>query len=162
MTKNTIQFPKCFLEANHKLRMKFRRLDNAIIEDSIQHAQIEYWRKGIASLIPNESDAFGWFLNVAHCYLYKEINRLNRNCNIYMASNLSTGTDPETQFIYRDLLSSFNGNLAENPTSILLEHASGYSLKEMALKEKVSLDVMKHRHAKERRHAAQKAKILFY
>jgi hypothetical protein len=162
VTHNTIEFPACFSEAKNKLHMKFRGLDNAIIEDSIQHARIEYWMKGIASLIPDESDAFGWFLNVAHRYLYKEVNRLSKNCSIYLASSISTGTNPEIQYIYQDLLSSFSGNLSENPTSILLEHASGYSLKEMAIKEQVTLAVMKHKHAKERKHAAQKAKILFY
>src|SRR5437763_516550 len=97
-------FPKCFSDAGRKLRMKFRAIDPATIEDSIQYAKIEYWRKGIETSIPNDSEAFGWFLNVAHRYLYKEAIRLNRHCNIFSVSGLSNGVDPEQQYIYRELL----------------------------------------------------------
>jgi hypothetical protein len=162
MTHNTIDFPHCFSEAKYKLRMKFRGLDNAIIEDSIQHARIEYWRKGIASLIPNESEALGWFLNVAHRYLYKEIIRLNRNCSILYARDVSSGVDLEKEFFYKDLINSFDKSTSKNKSSTLIKHAIGYSLKEMAELEHISLNAMKQTHAREKRIARQQSKRLFY
>jgi len=161
VTKNTFEFPTCFSEAKNKLRMKFRTVDIAAIDDSIQHAKIEYWKNGIAASITDENEAMGWFLNVAYRYLYKEVDRINRFCSIFSASNISTGVDPERQFIYREMLNTFSEKSSKN-RSILVQHAYGYSLKELAKSSRISLDAMKQRHAREKRLVLQNPKILFY
>jgi hypothetical protein len=142
--------------------MKFRTIDAATIDDSIQYAKIEFWRKKINASILNENEAFAWFLKVAQRYLAKEIKRLSRQCSIVNASSRSAGVDIERQFICQELLDTFARKHTKNRDSILIGHAIGYSLKDLSEAEHISLEAMKQRHSRERRVAVQKIKILFH
>jgi hypothetical protein len=163
MTHNTIKFPPCFSGAKSMLQIKFKgNIDSATIEDSIQYAKIEFWRQGIQSSITDDHEAFGWFLKVAQRYLYKEINRLKKNCSILQAIHLRSEIDYEKQFYYREFINSLGETLSEKRSFALVKHASGYSLKEMAESEHISLDAMKQIHARQKRIVKRKAAILFY
>ena len=112
--------------------------------------------------IHDDREALGWLLHVARRYLYKEVNRLNKHCNISSAINLSIGIDIERQFIYKEMISSFDKTDSDKRTSTLIRHAMGYSLKELAESEHISSDAMRQRHARERTQAKKKEKHLFH
>ncbi|MFI5263859.1 MAG: RNA polymerase sigma factor [Candidatus Kapaibacterium sp.] len=154
-------FPASFSEANNKLRMKFRELDDDTIKDGLQYARIEFWTKHINEHIHNESEALGWLLSVAHRYLYKEIKRLNRQCPLSWATNISSGVDIERQYIYGDLLNSLENEIFQKKTSTVFMHAMGYSLQEIADSENISLSAMKQRHAREHSSLRKKQEDLF-
>ena len=144
------------------LRTKFRSMDNATIDDSIQYAKIEYWRKKIYLSILDENEAFAWFVKVAQRYLIREIRRLNRQCNILNASKKSDGNDPEKLCIFTEMLDALSEKPIEKSKSILLKRAIGYSLKELARSERISVDALRQRYSRERRLAMQKTEFLFH
>jgi hypothetical protein len=154
-------YPASFSEANHKLHVKFRRLDNATIEDSIQYARIEFWTKHIGDKIEDESDALGWLLHVADRYLFKEVKRISKQCNIAQARNFRSSTDIESQFIYREALGSLakSNGLRNSP---LVMHAMGYALDELAKSENISISAMRQRHARDRMTAGKEITNLFH
>ena len=144
-------FPECFSEAHTKLRRKFRDLDMETIEDGLQKARLEYWCQHIYTTIPNESEAFGWFLNIAHRYLYKESKRAERLCSLSQAEDKSVDDDLETRIINRDLLDSLNKFVSPISASVVLDYAKGYSLNEIADSDHLSIDAVKQRHARAQR-----------
>ena len=145
---NEFEFPKSFMRARNILRSKFRLLDLDTIDDSIQYAQIEYWLQNINQLIVNESQAFNWFMKVAKFYLYKEMDRSSRHCDLGFASNRAAQHDIENHLIYRDLLEVLISNLSNNSASIVILHANGYSLKELTKIKKISLNAVKQCHSR--------------
>jgi hypothetical protein len=159
--QNTLIFPECFAGAKAKLRMRFRKLSLDTIDDSIQYARIQYWKKQISESIPNADEAFRWFLKAAIYYLYKEAKRLKKKCDISAAVNLYI-VDPERGYIIRDWFNLFTISLANKGSSVLLQRAIGYTLKEQAMTEGVSLEAMKQRHSREKRKHMHKADILFF
>jgi len=162
MNGNNELFPARFSEANQKLRMRFRFLDSATIEDGIQYARIEYWKRGINEQITDEGEALAWLLNVARRYLSREVKRLNRHYNISAAADFCSGFDIERQFIYNEVLHWLEGELSQRtgmPT--LLMHAAGYSLQEVADHHHISLSAAKQRHSRERISLRKKEKYVF-
>ena len=157
-----MRFPESFSEAPNKLRLKFRTLDRDTIEDGIQNALIEYWYQNIQSSIPNESEALGWFLNVAFRYLYKEIDRKKKLCPLSLTESELIADDFEIHFICYHLLDSLKEKLSPSGTSIVFKHAMGYSLKELAQSENISLGAMRQRHARERRLLKREIRHLYY
>jgi DNA-directed RNA polymerase specialized sigma24 family protein len=150
-------FPECFSSAPFKLRSRFRKLDQALIDDSVQHASIQYWEKNIASAIPDPDEALGWFLCVAIRYLAKESQKLKKRSSIEEANNLFA-SDLDLQITFREYLHSLE--TLRIPT--VLDHVAGYSLKEIAQSKKMSLDAIKQRHSRERRSIKKKADSFFY
>jgi len=145
---NTFHFPECFAEANSKLRTKFHRLNPAIIEDSVQYAKVEYWLQDIEHKIHNGPEALGWLLKVANRYIYKEIMRLNRFCSLTKAHAFFIEGALDDKIAAKDLIRKLEHNYSKEQASIVIKHAMGYSLQELAEFEHISLSAMKQRHSR--------------
>ena len=151
-------FPALFSEAKGKLRAKFRTLNIDAIEDSIQYARIIYWQKNIGKKITDDNKAFGWFLKVACNYLCNELDKTHGFCAITEAGELITFRT-EDQYVAKDLLQSLEKRFGRNVT-IVIKHAMGYTLSELAESEKISLDAIKQRHSRGRRLIINKRAML--
>lgn len=151
-------FPALFSEAKGRLRAKFQTMSTDVIEDGIQHARIEYWQKNIGKLIPNDNEAFGWFLKVACNYLCNELDKTHGFCAITEAGELISFRADE-QFVAKDLLLFLEKRFGKNGM-IVINHAKGYSLSELAESEKISLDAIKQRHSRGRRLIISEREVL--
>jgi DNA-directed RNA polymerase specialized sigma24 family protein len=121
-------------------------LDYNTIEESIQYARIEYWKRNIEDTITSESHLFAWFITVARRFLTKEVIRINRNCHLSNAMYIHV-IDTVKQRSLRDTLDSIEAKYGQNAT-FAIKHANGFSLTEIAESEHISLDAVKQRHAR--------------
>ena len=130
------------------LRSQFRYIDRETIEDSIQYARLEYWEQNIMENVPGEIEAFNWFMKVAKYYLFKEIERSSKLCELHLAVHLRSLHDFEEQFEYKDLFDIAIQILPAKDARLILQRLRGDSLREIAKTNKITLFAMKQRHAR--------------
>lgn len=152
------ELPTCFSQVRDRLQVKFAALGPESINDSIQYASIEYWLQDIKKDIPDDTEAFRWFFLVASRYLLKEVKRSKRYCQLSEAAQEELPQQIEDKVIYEDALHRLEEQFSERNASMLIRHAMGYTLKEIAISEHITLDAAKRRHARLRKTIRQKRK----
>ena len=158
----TFLFPKSFVRAESKLRSKFQSVNAQLIKESIQYASAEYWIQKKNLEIDGEDAALGWFLKVAHYYLYKELERVKHQCDLLEAQMLCSPEDFEGHFIERDLVDVILKKVPQSIQSTLYAHASGLTLAEIARCQNVSLSSIKKRHSRTYRLLRRSYAHLYY
>lgn len=155
---DTFTLPAFFSDARKRLYAKFRKISPDMVDDGIQYACIEYWQKDIASKIPNQNQAVGWFIKVASNYLCNELDKKRKFLSIRDINEISY-MEMENQLSASDMLAFIESHFGKN-ASIVIKHAMGYSLTELATIEHLSINAMKQRHCRGKKTILEKRYLL--
>ncbi|MDP4218920.1 MAG: hypothetical protein Q8896_00640 [Bacteroidota bacterium] len=154
------QFPESFAGARSLLRRKFNTVGHTTIDESIQYAQTEYWSQHKHISIRDDKQALGWFLKVAHRYIYRELERAKRFGNLSEAMHLLTYCDPEYSFICQESIDVLSQHSSNRGAPISVKYALGFSLKEIAEMHDLSYTLVRKKHAREKQVLSEGSKYI--